>query len=62
MSTHSRTRSVSLIISLPADTKRQMASTTKIMTAAVVLSTPGVNLNRTVTMQLRTLPSGAQQD
>ncbi|MGW1882660.1 D-alanyl-D-alanine carboxypeptidase family protein [Streptomyces sp. NPDC001970] len=32
-----------------ADTRRQMASTTKIMTAAVVLSTPGVNLDQKVT-------------
>jgi D-alanyl-D-alanine carboxypeptidase (penicillin-binding protein 5/6) len=34
-----------------ADTKRQMASTTKIMTANVVLSTPGLNLNRKVTIK-----------
>ncbi|MET9804037.1 serine hydrolase [Streptomyces sp. NPDC006368] len=34
-----------------ADTRRQMASTTKIMTAAVVLSTPGVDLNRKVTVK-----------
>ncbi|NUK24136.1 D-alanyl-D-alanine carboxypeptidase [Streptomyces lunaelactis] len=32
-----------------ADTRRQMASTTKIMTAAVVLSTPGLDLNLKVT-------------
>ncbi|AXI78797.1 D-alanyl-D-alanine carboxypeptidase family protein [Peterkaempfera bronchialis] len=34
-----------------ADTSRQMASTTKIMTAAVVLSTKGVNLNRQITIK-----------
>ncbi|WP_408646725.1 D-alanyl-D-alanine carboxypeptidase family protein [Streptomyces carminius] len=34
-----------------ADTKRQMASTTKIMTAAVVLTTKGVDLNRKVTVK-----------
>ncbi len=34
-----------------ADTRRQMASTTKIMTAAVVLGTPGVDLNRKVTVK-----------
>ncbi|MFE7775475.1 D-alanyl-D-alanine carboxypeptidase family protein [Streptomyces sp. NPDC057445] len=33
-----------------ADTKRQMASTTKVMTAAVVLSSPGLDLNRKVTV------------
>ncbi|MEV6650198.1 serine hydrolase [Streptomyces sp. NPDC051219] len=33
------------------DTRRQMASTTKIMTAAVVVSTPGVDLNRKVTVK-----------
>ncbi len=33
-----------------ADTKRQMASTTKVMTAAVVLNTPGVDLSRKVTI------------
>lgn len=39
------------VYSKTADTRRQMASTTKIMTAAVVLSTPGVDLNRTVTVK-----------
>ncbi|WP_431041139.1 D-alanyl-D-alanine carboxypeptidase family protein [Streptomyces sp. P1-3] len=34
-----------------ADTKRQMASTTKIMTAVVVLDTKGVNLNKKVTVK-----------
>ncbi|MFI1252623.1 D-alanyl-D-alanine carboxypeptidase family protein [Streptomyces netropsis] len=34
-----------------ADTKRQMASTTKVMTAAVVLGTSGVNLNKLVTIK-----------
>ncbi|GGR26417.1 serine hydrolase [Streptomyces netropsis] len=34
-----------------ADTKRQMASTTKVMTAAVVLDTSGVNLNKLVTIK-----------
>ncbi|MEV7679050.1 serine hydrolase [Streptomyces sp. NPDC088341] len=34
-----------------ADTRRQMASTTKIMTAAVVLTTKGVDLNRKVTVK-----------
>ncbi|MGW7054381.1 D-alanyl-D-alanine carboxypeptidase family protein [Streptomyces sp. NPDC054887] len=34
-----------------ADTKRQMASTTKIMTAVVVLETSGVNLNKLVTVK-----------
>lgn len=34
-----------------ADTRRQMASTTKIMTAAVVLNTKGVDLNRKVTIK-----------
>ncbi|MFJ2110365.1 MULTISPECIES: D-alanyl-D-alanine carboxypeptidase family protein [unclassified Streptomyces] len=34
-----------------ADTRRPMASTTKIMTAAVVLSTKGVDLNRKVTVK-----------
>ncbi|MFI5755981.1 D-alanyl-D-alanine carboxypeptidase family protein [Streptomyces sp. NPDC051569] len=34
-----------------ADTRRQMASTTKIMTAAVVLSTKGVDLNRKITVK-----------
>ncbi|MBH1937220.1 D-alanyl-D-alanine carboxypeptidase [Streptomyces sp. AV19] len=34
-----------------ADTKRQMASTTKIMTAAVVLDTKGVNLNKQITVK-----------
>ncbi|MBZ4319500.1 D-alanyl-D-alanine carboxypeptidase family protein [Streptomyces huiliensis] len=34
-----------------ADTKRQMASTTKIMTAAVVLDTRGVNLNKQITIK-----------
>ncbi|MCX5411481.1 D-alanyl-D-alanine carboxypeptidase family protein [Streptomyces sp. NBC_00059] len=33
-----------------ADIKRQMASTTKVMTAAVVLNTPGVDLSRKVTI------------
>ncbi|MFI1798130.1 D-alanyl-D-alanine carboxypeptidase family protein [Streptomyces sp. NPDC020379] len=34
-----------------ADTKRQMASTTKVMTATVVLDTPGVDLNKQVTIK-----------
>ncbi len=34
-----------------ADIKRQMASTTKVMTAAVVLDTPGLNLDRKVTIK-----------
>ncbi|MEU0693401.1 serine hydrolase [Streptomyces niveus] len=34
-----------------ADTRRQMASTTKIMTAAVVLNTKGIDLNRKVTIK-----------
>jgi D-alanyl-D-alanine carboxypeptidase (penicillin-binding protein 5/6) len=34
-----------------ADTKRQMASTTKIMTATTVLGTSGLNLNRLVTIK-----------
>ncbi|WP_455358492.1 D-alanyl-D-alanine carboxypeptidase family protein [Streptomyces sp. SYSU K21746] len=34
-----------------ADVRRQMASTTKIMTAAVVVSTPGVDLNRKITVK-----------
>lgn len=34
-----------------ADTRRQMASTTKIMTAAVVLDTKGVNLNKQITVK-----------
>ncbi|MFI9723345.1 D-alanyl-D-alanine carboxypeptidase family protein [Streptomyces sp. NPDC052396] len=34
-----------------ADTERQMASTTKIMTAVTVLETRGVNLNRQVTIK-----------
>lgn len=33
------------------DTERQMASTTKVMTAAVVLDTPGLNLDRTITVK-----------
>lgn len=33
------------------DTRRQMASTTKIMTAAVVLNTKGIDLNRKVTIK-----------
>lgn len=39
------------VFSKGADTKRQMASTTKIMTAAVVLSTKNVDLNRKVTVK-----------
>lgn len=39
------------VYSKTADTRRQMASTTKIMTAAVVLSTKGVDLNRKVTVK-----------
>ncbi|MFC9427269.1 D-alanyl-D-alanine carboxypeptidase family protein [Streptomyces sp. NPDC056987] len=39
------------VYSKAADTRRQMASTTKIMTAAVVLSTKGVDLNRKVTVK-----------
>ncbi len=34
-----------------ADTKRQMASTTKIMTAVTVLDTPGIDLNKQVTVK-----------
>ncbi|WP_045864022.1 D-alanyl-D-alanine carboxypeptidase family protein [Streptomyces sp. WMMB 714] len=34
-----------------ADTKRQMASTTKVMTAAVVVSTKGIDLDRKVTVK-----------
>lgn len=33
------------------DTRRQMASTTKIMTAAVVLNTKGIDLNRKITIK-----------
>ncbi|MFE4060913.1 D-alanyl-D-alanine carboxypeptidase family protein [Streptomyces sp. NPDC059096] len=39
------------VFSKAADTRRQMASTTKIMTAAVVLSTKDVDLNRKVTVK-----------
>ncbi|MCL7379433.1 D-alanyl-D-alanine carboxypeptidase family protein [Streptomyces sp. 35G-GA-8] len=39
------------VYSKTADTRRQMASTTKIMTVAVVLSTKGVDLNRKVTVK-----------
>ncbi|MEV7425449.1 MULTISPECIES: D-alanyl-D-alanine carboxypeptidase family protein [unclassified Streptomyces] len=39
------------VFSKTPDTRRQMASTTKIMTAAVVLSTKGVDLNRKVTIK-----------
>lgn len=39
------------VYSKSADTRRQMASTTKIMTVAVVLSTKGVNLDRKVTVK-----------
>ncbi|MFJ9212550.1 serine hydrolase [Streptomyces sp. NPDC102264] len=39
------------VFSKTADTRRQMASTTKIMTAAVVLSTKGVDLDRKVTVK-----------
>ena len=39
------------VYSKAADTRRQMASTTKVMTAAVVLSTKGVDLNRKVTVK-----------
>ena len=34
-----------------ADTKRQMASTTKVMTAVVVLETTGVDLNKQITVK-----------
>jgi serine-type D-Ala-D-Ala carboxypeptidase (penicillin-binding protein 5/6) len=34
-----------------ADTKRQMASTTKVMTAAVVVSTKGIDLDRKITVK-----------
>ncbi|MFF3563411.1 D-alanyl-D-alanine carboxypeptidase family protein [Streptomyces sp. NPDC002574] len=34
-----------------ADTKRQMASTTKVMTAAVVLGTPHLDLNKKITVK-----------
>ncbi|MCC3768008.1 D-alanyl-D-alanine carboxypeptidase family protein [Streptomyces sp. UNOC14_S4] len=34
-----------------ADTRRQMASTTKVMTATVVLDTPGVDLDKQVTVK-----------
>lgn len=33
------------------DTRRQMASTTKVMTAAVVLDSPGLNLDRKITVK-----------
>ncbi|MFE4540812.1 D-alanyl-D-alanine carboxypeptidase family protein [Streptomyces scopuliridis] len=39
------------VYSKSADTRRQMASTTKIMTAAVVVSTKGVDLDRKVTVK-----------
>jgi D-alanyl-D-alanine carboxypeptidase (penicillin-binding protein 5/6) len=39
------------VFSKAPDTKRQMASTTKIMTAAVVLSVKGVDLNKKVTVK-----------
>jgi D-alanyl-D-alanine carboxypeptidase (penicillin-binding protein 5/6) len=39
------------IYSKTADTRRQMASTTKVMTIAVVLSTPGIDLNRKVSVK-----------
>ncbi|WP_228034818.1 D-alanyl-D-alanine carboxypeptidase family protein [Streptomyces spongiae] len=39
------------LMSKYADTKRPMASTTKIMTARVVLSQPGLDLDRKVTVQ-----------
>lgn len=39
------------LMSKYADTKRQMASTTKIMTARVVLSQPGLDLDRKVTVR-----------
>ncbi len=41
----------STLYSKYADTKRPMASTTKIMTARVVLSTPDLNLDRKVTIK-----------
>lgn len=34
-----------------ADTRRQMASTTKVMTAVTVLDTPGLDLNRQITVK-----------
>ncbi|MFJ9341907.1 D-alanyl-D-alanine carboxypeptidase family protein [Streptomyces sp. NPDC101733] len=40
-----------VLTSKAADTKRQMASTTKIMTAAVVTTLPGLNLDRKVTVK-----------
>jgi D-alanyl-D-alanine carboxypeptidase (penicillin-binding protein 5/6) len=39
------------LFSKAADTRRPMASTTKIMTALVVLTTPGVNLNSKITVK-----------
>ncbi|MGI5376798.1 D-alanyl-D-alanine carboxypeptidase family protein [Streptomyces sp. CA-251387] len=41
----------STLYSKYADTKRPMASTTKIMTARVVLSTPNLNLDRKITVK-----------
>ncbi|WSJ86774.1 serine hydrolase [Streptomyces sp. NBC_01304] len=45
------TASGAKLYSKAPDTKRQMASTTKIMTAAVVLDTPNLNLDRKVTVK-----------
>ncbi|OON72907.1 D-alanyl-D-alanine carboxypeptidase family protein [Streptomyces tsukubensis] len=45
------TASGATLYSKAADTKRQMASTTKMMTATVVLDTKGLNLNRKVTVK-----------
>ncbi|OKK16849.1 D-alanyl-D-alanine carboxypeptidase [Streptomyces sp. CB00455] len=39
------------LASKDADTKRQMASTTKIMTAMVVITSPGMDLDKKVTIQ-----------
>ncbi|MFE2852039.1 D-alanyl-D-alanine carboxypeptidase family protein [Streptomyces lavendulae] len=41
----------STLMAKDADTKRPMASTTKIMTAVVVTSLPGLNLDQTVTVK-----------
>ncbi|EDY42846.1 D-alanyl-D-alanine carboxypeptidase family protein [Streptomyces sp. SPB074] len=45
------TSSGKALYSKAADTKREMASTTKVMTAAVVLDTKGLNLDKKVTIQ-----------
>lgn len=45
------TKSGKSLYSKAADTKRQMASTTKLMTVAVVLDTKGLNLDKKVTVK-----------